>query len=129
MFPPVCVLVMLLPIVCRVGRSLHASCGLLGLAVGATQQRWAHSRPSWLRHAGGAGSHRRVHSVLVTWPVVTSYWYGLAGALAVHGAARVHSQTVGHAGAGAAVAGADCPAVVRGPWVVTWKEMTNGSHF
>jgi len=113
----------LLPIVCWVGRSRHASCCcLLGLAVRATQRRRAHAWPSWLRHAGGAGSHRWVYSILVTWAMATSHRYGLAGALAVHGAASIHSHTVGHAGAGAAVAGTGRPAVVRGPRVVTWKK-------
>lgn len=54
--------------------------------------------------------------------MAASYRYGLAGPLAVHGAARVHSQTVGHAGAGAAVAGTGSPTVVGRPRVVTWKK-------
>lgn len=40
----------------------------------------------------------------------------------MHGAAGVHSQTVGHARAGATVAGTASTAVAGGPRVVTWKK-------
>lgn len=112
------------PVVCRVGGTRHGSCRcrcLLGFAVSTTQRRRAHPGPSWLGHAGGAGGHRRVHPVLAARAVAASHRYGLAGPLAVHGAACVHPQTVGHAGAGAAVAGAGGPAVAGGPRIVTWK--------
>ena len=56
--------------------------------------------------------------------MAASYRYGLAGPLAVHGAASIHSQTVGHAGAGAVVAGTGRPTVVGGPSIVTWKKTT-----
>lgn len=56
--------------------------------------------------------------------MAASHRYGLAGPLAVHGAASIHSQTVGHAGAGAAVAGTGRPTVVGGARVVTWKKTT-----
>lgn len=59
---------------------------------------------------------------MAAWDVAASYRYGLARPLAVHGAASVHSQTVGHAGAGAAVAGTGSPTVVGGARVVTWKK-------
>lgn len=107
---------------CWVGGSWHGSSCFLDLAVSTTQRRRAHPGPSWLGHAGGAGSHGRVHPVLAAWAVAASYRYGLAGPLAVHGAAGVHSQTVGHAGTGAAVARTASPSVVGGPRVVTWKK-------
>lgn len=56
--------------------------------------------------------------------MAASYGYGLAGPLAMHGAAGVHPQTVGDAGAGAAVAGTGSPTVVGGPRVVPWKKTT-----
>lgn len=40
----------------------------------------------------------------------------------MHGAANVHPQTVGHAGA--AVAGTGVPTIVGRPRVVTWKKTT-----
>lgn len=43
----------------------------------------------------------------------------------MHGAARVHSQTVGHARPGAAIAGTGCPTVVGGARVITWKKMAH----
>lgn len=43
----------------------------------------------------------------------------------MHGAAGVHPQAVGHARAGAAVAGAGSPPIVGGSGIVTWKEMAH----
>lgn len=59
-----------------------------------------------------------VHSVVVVQCVAASYGDGLSGALAMHWAC-VHSQTVGHAGAGPVVGGSGSPSVVGGPRVVS----------
>lgn len=91
----------------------------MGLAIRGTQRRRAHSWSRWLGHTRGAGTHRGVNPVLVGWSMATSYGYRLAGPLAVHGAASIHPQTVGHARARATVAGAGSPTVVGGPRVVS----------
>lgn len=76
-----------------------------------------------MRHAGGDGSHGRVPSVLAAWTVVAPYGNRLTRSLTEPGAASIHSEVVGHAGAVACTAS---PAVV-GPMVITWKGATHNA--
>lgn len=84
----------------------------------AVRSRGAHSGPDWVRHAGGDGSHGRVPSVLAAWAVVAPYRDRLTGSLTEPGAASIHSEVVGYAGA--AVAGTASPAIA-GSMVITWR--------
>lgn len=77
-----------------------------------------------MRHAGGDGSHGRVPSVLAAWTVVAPYRNRLSRSLTEPGAASIHSEVVGYAGA--AVAGTASPAIV-GSMVITWRGATHKS--
>lgn len=69
-------------------------------------------------HAGGDGGHGRVPPALAGWAVVAPHGNRLTGSLTEPGAAGIHSEVVGHAGA--AVARGAAPAVV-GPVEITWE--------
>lgn len=97
------------PIVRRVCR--HGCC-VLGFAVRGTHSWRAHS--CRLGHAGGAGGHWGVGSVVAPGAMAASHGARLARALALHWASGVHPHAVGHPGTAVAAT------VVGGSRVVAW---------
>lgn len=94
------------------GVSRHGCCYVLAFAVCCAHCWRAHS--CRLGHAGRAGGHWGVGSVVVSGTMSASHGARLARALALHGTGGVHPHTVGHPGAAVAAAVVGGSRVVSG---------------